>query len=263
MSSILYAIILGIIQGLTEFLPVSSSGHLEIVKFILGDESVPEQSLMMTVVLHGATALSTLIIFRKEVFEIIKGLFLFKSNDELWFSVKIIISMIPAVAIGLIFESEINRLFEGKLLLVGFMLILTGFLLFLADKAKKTDKKISFKSAFIIGISQAIAILPGISRSGATISTSVLLGIDRSRAARFSFLMVVPIIFGKMAKDLMSGESLIIGDQKMVLLIGFLAAFLTGLVACKWMIKLVKNSNLSYFSYYCFIIGIVSILYTL
>ena len=263
MSSILYAIILGIIQGLTEFLPVSSSGHLEIVKFILGDESVPEQSLMMTVVLHGATALSTIIIFRKEVFEIIKGLFLFKSNDELWFSVKIIISMIPAVAIGLIFESEINRLFEGKLLLVGFMLILTGFLLFLADKAKKTDKKISFKSAFIIGISQAIAILPGISRSGATISTSVLLGIDRSRAARFSFLMVVPIIFGKMAKDLMSGESLIIGDQKMVLLIGFLAAFLTGLVACKWMIKLVKNSNLSYFSYYCFIIGIVSILYTI
>lgn len=263
MSSILYAIILGIIQGLTEFLPVSSSGHLEIVKFILGDESVPEQSLMMTVVLHGATALSTLIIFRKEVFEIIKGLFLFKSNDELWFSVKIIISMIPAVAIGLIFESEINRLFEGKLLLVGFMLILTGFLLFLADKAKKTDKKISFKSAFIIGISQAIAILPGISRSGATISTSVLLGIDRSRAARFSFLIVIPIIFGKMAKDLMSGESLIIGDQKMVLLIGFLAAFLTGLVACKWMIKLVKNSNLSYFSYYCFIIGIVSILYTI
>ena len=263
MSSILYAIILGIIQGLTEFLPVSSSGHLEIVKFILGDESVPEQSLMMTVVLHGATALSTLIIFRKEVFEIIKGLFLFRSNDELWFSVKIIISMIPAVAIGLIFESEINRLFEGKLLLVGFMLILTGFLLFLADKAKKTDKKISFKSAFIIGISQAIAILPGISRSGATISTSVLLGIDRSRAARFSFLMVVPIIFGKMAKDMMSGESLIIGDQKMVLLIGFLAAFLTGLVACKWMIKLVKNSNLSYFSYYCFIIGIVSILYTI
>ena len=263
MSSILYAIILGIIQGLTEFLPVSSSGHLEIVKFILGDESVPEQSLMMTVVLHGATALSTLIIFRKEVFEIIKGLFLFKSNEELWFSVKIIISMIPTVAIGLIFESEINRLFEGKLLLVGFMLILTGFLLFLADKAKKTDKKISFKSAFIIGISQAIAILPGISRSGATISTSVLLGIDRSRAARFSFLMVVPIIFGKMAKDLMSGESLIIGDQKMVLLIGFLAAFLTGLVACKWMIKLVKNSNLSYFSYYCFIIGIVSILYTI
>ena len=263
MSSILYAIILGIIQGLTEFLPVSSSGHLEIVKFILGDESVPEQSLMMTVVLHGATALSTLIIFRKEVFEIIKGLFLFRSNDELWFSVKIIISMIPAVAIGLIFESEINRLFEGKLLLVGFMLILTGFLLFLADKAKKTDKKISFKSAFIIGISQAIAILPGISRSGATISTSVLLGIDRSRAARFSFLMVVPIIFGKMAKDMMSGESLIIGDQKMVLLIGFLAAFLTGLVACKWMIKLVKNSNLSYFSYYCFIIGIFSILYTI
>ena len=263
MSSILYAIILGIIQGLTEFLPVSSSGHLEIVKFILGDESVPEQSLMMTVVLHGATALSTLIIFRKEVFEIIKGLFLFRSNDELWFSVKIIISMIPAVAIGLIFESELNRLFEGKLLLVGFMLILTGFLLFLADKAKKTDKKISFKSAFIIGISQAIAILPGISRSGATISTSVLLGIDRSRAARFSFLMVVPIIFGKMAKDMMSGESLIIGDQKMVLLIGFLAAFLTGLVACKWMIKLVKNSNLSYFSYYCFIIGIVSILYTI
>ena len=204
--TILQALILGIIQGLTEFLPVSSSGHLELVKFLFGDESLPQESLTFTVVLHFATALSTLVVFRKEVFEIFKGLFQFKWNEELIFSLKIIISMLPAVLVGLFFEKELEALFSGQILLVGIMLLVTAALLFLADRAKNTNKNVSYTNAFIIGISQAIAMLPGISRSGATISTSVLLGVDRERAARFSFLMVVPLIFGKVVKDIMGGE---------------------------------------------------------
>ncbi|MFD1551603.1 UDP-diphosphatase [Putridiphycobacter roseus] len=261
--SIIEAIILGIIQGLTEFLPVSSSGHLELAKFIMGDESLPKESMMMTVVLHFATALSTVVIFRKEITQIIKGLFAFKWNEELKFSLKIIISMLPAAIVGILFNEELETFFSGKILLVGVMLILTGVLLLMADRAKHTDKNVSFSSALIIGISQAIAILPGLSRSGSTISTSVLLGIDREKSARFSFLMVVPLIFGKIAKDLMSDEFVTTSLNYTNLSIGFIAAFLTGLVACTWMIKLVKKSKLSYFSIYCFVIGTVAIVYTL
>ena len=204
--SIIEAIVLGIIQGFTEFLPVSSSGHLELAKVILGDTSVPEESLTFTVVLHFATALSTLVIFRKEVLEIFKGLILFKWNEATKFSIKIIISMIPAVFVGLLFEEQLAAFFSRNVLLVGLMLLLTAVLLLLADKAKNTHKKVSFSNAVLIGVSQAIAMLPGISRSGATISTSVLLGIDRTKAARFSFLMVVPLIFGKIGKDILSDD---------------------------------------------------------
>ncbi|QOD60162.1 undecaprenyl-diphosphate phosphatase [Polaribacter haliotis] len=260
---ILEAIILGIIQGLTEFLPVSSSGHLELAKAILGDTSVPEESLTFTVVLHFATALSTIVIFRKEILEIFKGLFQFKWNEEFQFSLKIIISMIPAVVVGLLFEEELESFFGGKILLVGCMLLLTALLLLLADKAKQTNKKVSFSNSVIIGISQAIAMLPGISRSGATISTSVLLGIDRTRAARFSFLMVVPLIFGKIGKDVLSGDLNFESSQMIPISAGFIAAFLAGLLACKWMISLVKKSKLSYFSIYCAIVGSIAIGYAL
>ena len=171
--------------------------------------------------------------------------------------------MIPAAFIGLFFEDQIDALFDSNILLVGLMLLVTGLLLFLADKAKNTDKKAGFKEALIIGVSQAIAILPGISRSGATISTSVLLGIDRERAARFSFLMVVPLILGKMAKDLMDGEFSGDSVELMPLGIGFIAAFITGLVACTWMISLVKKSKLSWFSIYCFLIGTIAIIWAL
>ncbi|MBZ9631049.1 undecaprenyl-diphosphate phosphatase [Salegentibacter sp. LM13S] len=253
------AAILGIIQGLTEFLPVSSSGHLELGKALLGDNSIPSESLLFTVILHAATALSTIVVFRKDVAEIFKGLFQFKWNDEFKFSLKIVISMIPAAVIGVFFEEELEILFGGNIIFVGFMLIITALLLWLADKAKNTFKPVSYSNAFVIGISQAIAILPGISRSGATISTSVLLGNDKTKAARFSFLMVVPLILGKIAKDLLDGNLMESTTSFSVLAIGFVASFLAGLAACTWMISIVKKSKLSYFAIYCFIAGIVSI----
>jgi undecaprenyl-diphosphatase len=254
---IINAIILGIIQGLTEFLPVSSSGHLEITKAVLGKENVGKGSMLMTVVLHFATALSTIIIFRKDLIDILNGLFQFQNNESFQFSLKIVLSMIPAAIVGVVFNDEIESLFGGDIKLVGGMLILTGLLLFLADKSKASAKNIGTKDAVLIGISQAIAILPGISRSGATISISVILGVDKEKSARFSFLMVVPLIFGKMIKDILSGEIVTADVDLLSLLVGFTVAFFTGIFACKWMIKLVKNSKLKYFSYYCFIIGII------
>lgn len=259
---ILDSIILGIIQGLTEFLPVSSSGHLELGKAILGDDSLPEESLLFTVILHFATALSTIIVFRKDILDILKGLLSFTWNADTKFVAKIIVSMIPAVIVGLFFEKQLEQLFGSNIMLVGFMLLITALLLFFADKAKNTNKRVTFKNAFIIGISQAIAMLPGISRSGATISTSVLLGNDKTKAARFSFLMVVPLIFGKIAKDLLGGELSFESQNITALSAGFIAAFVSGLFACTWMIKLVKKSKLSYFSIYCAIVGIIAILFS-
>lgn len=257
------ALLLGVIQGLTEFLPVSSSGHLELAKVILGDTSLPEESLLMTVVLHAATAISTLVVFRKDVADIIRGLFQFKWNDQTRFSLKIVVSMIPAALVGVLLEEEIEGLFGGQILLVGSMLLVTAILLLFADLAKTTPKKVSYWNALIIGLAQAVAIMPGISRSGATISTSVLLKIDRTKAARFSFLMVVPLILGVMAKDLMSGNIAYHSGQIIPLTVGFMAAFFTGILACTWMVTLVKKARLSWFAAYCFIIGSVAIIYAL
>lgn len=266
MGELIQAVILGVVQGLTEFLPVSSSGHLEIAKYLLGDQSVGEASMLMTVVLHFATALSTVVVFRLEVLNLLKGLLRFpqgnwRENEELQFCFKILLSMVPAAIVGVLLEEQIEALFSSQLLLVGLMLLLTGALLMLADRAKETQKSVGVRDAILIGIAQAVAILPGISRSGATISTSVLLGVDREKAARFSFLMVVPLIFGKIAKELVdavrAGEPLTNVGFEWQLVVGFLCAFLTGLIACVWMIKLVKSSKLSYFSYYCFAVAIL------
>ena len=258
---VLDAIILGIIQGLTEFLPVSSSGHLEIAKAILGDESLPKDSLLFTVILHFATALSTIVIFRKDIGVLLRGVFQLKWNEELQFSLKIILSMLPATFIGLFYEEELEQLFGGNIRFVGAMLLVTAVLLLLADLSKKTSKNVTYKDAAIIGISQAIAMLPGISRSGATISTSVMLGNDKGKAARFSFLMVVPLILGKVAKDILGGEITIESSNFTPLLIGFIAAFVSGLFACTLMIKLVKKSKLKYFSVYCAVVGVVAIVF--
>lgn len=263
MSEIARAIILGIIQGFTEFLPVSSSGHLELAKYFLGDTSLAEESLLMTIVLHFGTAIGTIVVFRKDVIQISKGLFMFSWNEESRFAWLVVISMIPAAIIGLFWEEQVDALFDKQIVLVSICLMITGVLLLFADKAKRTDKPINTFRAVLVGIAQAIAILPGISRSGATISTSVLLGIDRGMAARFSFLMVVPLILGKIAKDLMSGELSTHSPNIIPLSVGFIAALLTGMLACTWMIKLVKSSKLFYFSIYCFIIAIVALIFYL
>jgi undecaprenyl-diphosphatase len=262
MTEIIDALILGIVQGLTEFLPVSSSGHLELFKFLLGEDALPSESLLMTVVLHFGTALSTVYVFRNEILQIVKGLFAGQDGEaDRVFSYKIILSMIPATFVGLFFEKEIESMFTQNIILVCSMLIITGILLFIADKADYSDKGVSYKNAFIIGISQAIAITPGISRSGATISTSVLLGIDRAEAAKFSFLMVVPLIFGKMAKDLLDGGLLQSKVPYEALFTGFIASFLVGVLACTWMISLIRKSQLKYFGWYCFVVGFTGVIY--
>lgn len=259
----LIALILGIVQGLTEFLPVSSSGHLEIAKEIFNTDYEAKESLLMTVVLHFATALSTIFIFRNDILKIFLGLFSKTDLREKKFAIKIIISMVPAAIVGVFFDDIIESFFNGQLILVGTMLILTGFLLFLADKAKESNNQISLSNSFIIGIAQAIAILPGISRSGATIAISVLLGIDKTNSAKFSFLMVVPLIFGKVLKDLFSGDILSESFSFGPLFLGFISAFITGLFACKWMISLVKASKLKYFSFYCFLVAFSIIIWKL
>ena len=259
--SLFESLILGIIQGLTEFLPVSSSGHLEIFKEIFSSDYQPKESLLITITLHAATAMSTLFYFRKDIGFIFKELLRFEKSESLYFALKIILSMIPAVIVGLFFEDFIASLFDRNLLLVGFMLLITAFLLFQADRIGKNNKPLNYRSALLIGVIQAIAILPGISRSGATIALAVLLGIDRERAARFSFLMVIPLIFGSMARSLLEIDSVTQSPDFLSLLIGFIAAFITGIFACKWMIALVKKSQLKYFSFYCIVVGVIAIVY--
>lgn len=262
MSELVQAAILGIIQGITEFLPVSSSGHLELAEIILNVKQ--KDSIWMTIVLHFATALATIVVYFKDILNILKALFRFQWNDSTRFSFKILLSMIPAGLLGYWFEDWIESLFDGQILLVGCMLILTAILLYLADRAKRTNKNVSFLDAFLIGIAQAFAILPGISRSGATISTSVLLGVDREKSARFSFLMVVPVIFGIIVKKLLDVQENGLSDLNITALtIGFLSAFFTGLFACKWMIALVKKAQLKFFSYYCVIVGLIAISWAL
>lgn len=256
----LESILLGIIQGFTEFLPVSSSGHLELAKWFLGYEATASESLLMTVVLHAATALSTILVFRKDILEILTDLFSSQWNDGKKFSLFVIISMVPAAIIGISLEDWMDQHLTGNIPLVGICLIVTAISLWLADKAKETDKSISSKSALIIGIAQAVAILPGISRSGATIATSVLLGIDRGKAARFSFLMVIPLILGKMAKDILDGDLSNETTPILALTLGFTTAFITGWFACIWMIKLVKSSQLKVFAYYCLAVGLISLI---
>ena len=257
------AIVLGIIQGLTEFLPVSSSGHLELAKAILGAEGLPEEQLSFTVLLHFATALSTLVIFRKDILEILKGLLNKTDASSRHFSAKIILSMVPAVFIGLNFESVIESFFSGQIILVGSMLIVTAVLLFIADTSKNNLQAVSYGKALIIGLAQGIAILPGISRSGATIATALLLKVDKEKAARFSFLMVIPLILGKVAKDFLGGEVHFKAADTTALLIGFIAAFISGLLACNWMLALVKNSKLYLFAIYCALAGGMAIAFKL
>ncbi len=259
----LEAIFLGLLQGLTEFLPISSSGHLEIGKALFGNKSIGQESLFLTLVLHFGTAMSTMVVFRKEIKEILIGVFSFKPNEKRKLAIKIIISMIPAAFVGFLFQEQIETLFEQNLILVGIMLLVTAAFLFLADLIKNTKKGVSFLNAFLLGIIQAIAILPGISRSGSTIASAILLGIDREKAARFSFLMVLPLIFGSMAKTAIDLNAIPENISSSSLLLGFIAAFISGVLACNWMISIVKKSQLKYFGFYCSIIGGLTLFYGL
>ena len=260
---IIKSFILGIVQGLTEFLPVSSSGHIEIFKEILNFSYDSENGLFFTLILHLATAMSTLIYFWVDVKKIIYSLFKIKKDENFNFSLMIIVSMIPAGLVGFFFENKINQLFNGNLLLVGSMLIITSILLFVSDKINNLKKELTVMNAFVIGIAQALAILPGISRSGSTIATSLFLGINRDLAAKFSFLMVIPIIVGSSLKMIIYDN--LVFEEVIVInyIVGFLSALISGYYACKWMILLVRKSKLFYFSIYCLIVGLISISYSL
>jgi undecaprenyl-diphosphatase len=252
------ALILGLIQGLTEFLPVSSSGHLEIAKSLFGIN--PEESFYFTVAVHGATVLSTLVVFWKEIVKLISGSLKFKMNEETSYVLKILISMIPVGIAGMLLKEPIENMFNGNLVFVGSMLMVTAVLLALAHFIRKRERSIGYWDALIIGIAQAIAVIPGISRSGATIATGLMIGNKKDEIAKFSFLMVLIPVLGANLLEIVSGD---IGSGSAgfgVILIGFVTAFAAGYLACRWMIALVKRSRLIWFSVYCVIIGLMAVL---
>lgn len=258
------ALILGLIQGFTEYLPVSSSGHLAIGSAIFGING--EENLTFAIAVHAATVLSTIVILWKEIEWIFKGLFKFQWNDETRYAANIVISMIPIGIVGVFFKDEVSAIFGEGLLLVGCMLLVTALLLTFSYYFKpKQKEKISMKDAFIIGIAQACAVLPGLSRSGSTIATGLLLGNRKETIAQFSFLMVLVPILGESLLDLMKGNfsAEASGIPTLLLVIGFLAAFVSGCIACKWMINIVKKGKLIYFAVYCALAGVVTIIYTL
>jgi undecaprenyl-diphosphatase len=254
------AIILGLIQGLTEFLPVSSSGHLEIAKSLFHVN--PESSFFFTVAVHGATVLSTIAVFWKEIMDLFTSSLKFRRNDESAYVLKIILSMIPVGIAGILLKDPIERLFNGNLVFIGLMLLITSLILAAAHFMKKGDRKIGFRDAFIIGIAQAIAVIPGISRSGSTIATGLMIGNRKEEVAKFSFLMVLIPVLGANFLEFWSGDVNTGGTNIMVILAGFVTAFISGYAACKWMISLVKKSKLIWFSLYCAMVGLACVIFS-
>ena len=262
----LEAFILGMIQGLTEYLPVSSSGHLAIGSALFGIQG--EDNLTFTIVVHVATVLSTLVILWKEVGWIFRGLFKFQMNDETKYVINILISMIPIGIVGLFFKDKVEEIFGSGLFIVGLMLLVTATLLAFSYYAKpRTREHISMKDAFIIGLAQACAVLPGLSRSGSTIATGLLLGDKKEKLAQFSFLMVIPPILGEALLDgmkIVRGAAEASADVSLTaLIVGFLSAFVFGCLACKWMIDIVKKGKLIYFAIYCALVGLGTLLFSL
>lgn len=255
------AVILGLIQGLTEFLPVSSSGHLEIGKELLGVQTTDD--LMFTTMVHAATVLSTIVVFRKQIWSLLKGFFRFKYNDETDYVLKIAVSIIPVMIVGLFFKDQVEALF-GSIKVVGFALLLTSALLFFSDLASRPGKEvvktsaearngITYWQAFVVGLGQALAVIPGLSRSGTTISTGLICGVRRDVMAQFSFLMVLIPILGESFLEVVGGEFAASSVGTLPLVLGFVSAFVSGLFACKVMIALVKKAKLSWFAVYCLI----------
>ena len=257
----LEALILGIIQGLTEYLPVSSSGHLAIGANLFGIEG--SENLAFTILVHVATVTSTLVILWREIVWLVNGVLKFKMNDEMRYFINILISMIPVGIVGVFFKDYVEQIFGSGLLIVGIMLLATASLLTFSYYARPRQKeKISKRDAFIIGLAQACAVMPGLSRSGSTIATGLILGNKKEKLAQFSFLMVIPPILGEALLDTLKAVKGVdvFGDiGAMPLVIGFFAAFLSGCLACKWMINIVKKGKLIYFGIYCAIVGAVTI----
>lgn len=252
------ALILGLIQGLTEFLPVSSSGHLELGKHLFGIN--PETNFYFSIAVHGATVLSTIVVLWKELAGLISGFFKFKFNDETKYIIKILISMIPVAIAGFFLKDITENFFTGNMVSLGIQFIISALFLVLTLFIKPKEKPIGYIDSFIIGIAQAIAVLPAISRSGVTIATGMMLGNKKSEIAKFSFLMVLIPIIGANLVEMRSGNFTTEGTSLYIILIGFTAAFISGYFACKWMINLVKRGNLLWFAVYCIFVGIFSIL---
>lgn len=268
------ALILGLLQGLTEYLPVSSSGHLAIGSHILGIKS--EANLMFTVAVHVATVLSTLVVLGGEIFRLVRGTFgpfnagasgLARLNADQRYMLNILVSMIPIFVVGIFFKDTVESIFGQGLLVVGCCLLVTAGLLAYSYYGKPRQKEnISLLDAFIIGVAQAVAVLPGLSRSGSTIATGLILGNNKAHMAQFSFLMVIPPILGEALLDTIKaakeGFSAAFGDLSvMALVVGFVAAFVSGIAACKWMIGIVRRGKLIYFAYYCVAVGAVTLAY--
>jgi len=260
------ALVLGIIQGLTEYLPVSSSGHLAIGQALFGMQDGAD-NLMFTVAVHVATVLSTIVVLWSEIDWIVRGLLRCELNAETKYALNIVVSMLPVGVVGLFFKDYVEEIFGSGLLIVGCMLLVTALLLTFSYFAKPRQKEhISWKDAFIIGLAQACAVMPGLSRSGSTIATGLLLGNKKESLAQFSFLMVIPPILGEALLDVLKmakGENVTGGIEALPLCVGFVAAFLAGCLACKWMLSIVKKGKLIYFGIYCAVVGVITIVASL
>jgi len=258
--NIFEAIVLGLLQGLTEFLPVSSSGHLEIGKALF--ELDKGNNFYFTVAVHGATVLSTLVVFRKELLQLIRGIFKFRMNEETIYILKIMVSLIPIAIVGFLFREQVEGLFNGNMLFIGLMLLVTSLLLAVGYFSTRKERSIGYFDALIIGIAQAIAVIPGISRSGATISTGMMLGNRKDELARFSFLMVIiPILGANFLELFATTDPATVSISPVILIVGSLAAFISGYVACRWMISIVKKSKTIWFAAYCFVVGMITIFF--
>jgi undecaprenyl-diphosphatase len=252
------AIVLGLIQGLTEFLPVSSSGHLELGKYLFGID--PEANFYFSIAVHGATVLSTILVLRKEIAELIRGFFKFSYNEETQYVLKIFVSMIPTAIAGFFLKDIAEEFFTGNMVALGIQFMITALLLLMTFVIKPKERPINYFDSFVIGIAQAFAILPAVSRSGATIATGMMLGNKKADIAKFSFLMVLIPIVGANLVEMKSGDFNSGGTSLTVIIAGFVTAFISGYLACKWMINLVKKGNLGWFALYCIAVGIFSIL---
>lgn len=252
------ALIFGLVQGLTEFLPVSSDGHLEIVKYLFGGI---EESFLFSVAVHGATVLSILVVFWKDIMKLLTGVFKFKMNEETVYVLKLIVSMIPVAIVGFTVMDKVESLFIADMDITGSFLLVTAIFLLVGHFVRKRDKPITLGGAFLMGIAQALAVLPGLSRSGSTISTGLMLGNSKNELARFSFLMVIVPIIGANLMQVVTTEPQAAGGVAFPLIVAFVAAFVSGYAACRWMINIVRKGKLGWFALYCILVGLTLIIF--